>query len=151
MTYTQLALLGVLAVVVLDLAVLRVGLLRRRAFWTAYAIIAFFQLLTNGWLTGRRIVTYNPDTALTDSSVVPLGDWRIMYAPVEDLLFGFALIVLAMDLWIVWYRRGIEREPYADGPWVRRRDARRAADRDAGRDARRDARRDADRAAIDRP
>jgi lycopene cyclase domain-containing protein len=133
MTYTQLALLGVLAVVVLDLAVLRVGLLRRRAFWTAYAIIAFFQLLTNGWLTGRRIVTYNPDTALTNSSVVPFGDWRIMYAPVEDLLFGFALIVLAMDLWIIWSRRGIEREPYADGPWVRRRDARRAADRDAGR------------------
>ena len=94
MTYTQLAVLGVLAVVVLDLAVLRVGLLRRRAFWTAYAIIAFFQLLTNGWLTGREIVTYNPDTALTSGDVVALGDWRIVFAPVEDLMFGFALVVL---------------------------------------------------------
>ena len=126
MTYTQLAVLGVLAVVVLDLAVLRVGLLRRRAFWTAYAIIAFFQLLTNGWLTGRAIVTYNPDTALTSGDVVAIGDWRIAFAPVEDLMFGFALVVLTLDLWVLWGRRGIDTGPYADGPWVRRRDAARA-------------------------
>jgi len=125
-TYTQLAVLGVLAVVVLDLAVLRVGLLRRRAFWTAYAIIAFFQLLTNGWLTGREIVTYNPDTALTSGDVVAIGDWRIAFAPVEDLMFGFALVVLTLDLWVLWGRRGIDTGPYADGPWVRRRDAARA-------------------------
>jgi lycopene cyclase domain-containing protein len=123
-TYTQLAVLGAAVVVVLDLAVLRVGLLRRRVFWTAYAIVVFFQLLTNGYLTGRRIVTYNPDTALTNGEVVLLGDWRILYAPVEDLLFGFAMVVLAMDLWVLWARRGVDREPYADGPWVRRRDAR---------------------------
>jgi lycopene cyclase domain-containing protein len=130
MTYTQLALLGVMVVVVLDLAVLRVGLLRRSAFWTAYAIIAFFQLVTNGWLTGREIVTYNPDTALTSSNVVLLGDWRIFYAPVEDLLFGFAMIVLTLDLWVVWGRRGVDLHPYADGPWQRRRDAARAAQDD---------------------
>ncbi len=124
MTYTQLALLGVAAAVVLDLVVLRVRLLRRRVFWTAYAIIVFFQLLTNGFLTGRQIVTYNPDTALTSGDVVLLGDWRILYAPVEDLLFGFAMVVLALDLWVWWGRRGVDREPYADGPWVRRRDAR---------------------------
>jgi lycopene cyclase domain-containing protein len=125
-TYTQLAVLGVVTVVVLDLAVLRVGLLRRRAFWTAYAIIAFFQLLTNGWLTGRAIVTYNPDTALTSGDVVAIGDWRIAFAPVEDLMFGFALVVLTLDLWVLWGRRGIDTGPYADGPWVRRRDAARA-------------------------
>lgn len=124
MTYTQLALLGVVVVVVLDLAVLRVGLLRRRVFWVAYAIVVFFQLLTNGYLTGRHIVTYNPDTTLTNGDAVLLGDWRILYAPVEDLLFGFAMVVLAMDLWVLWARRGVDREPYADGPWVRRRDAR---------------------------
>lgn len=123
MTYTQLALIGIVVAVLLDLVVLRVGLLRRAAFWTAYAIIAFFQLLTNGWLTGREIVTYNPDTALTSGEIVLLGDWRIAYAPVEDLMFGFAMIVLTLDLWIVWGRRGVDREPYADGPWQRRRDA----------------------------
>lgn len=126
MTYTQLAVLGVVVVALIDLVVLRVGLLRRVAFWTAYAIMAFFQLLTNGWLTGREIVTYNPETTLTSGQVVVLGDWRTVYAPVEDLLFGFALIVLSLELWVLWGRRGVDREPYADGPWQRRRDARRA-------------------------
>jgi lycopene cyclase domain-containing protein len=124
MTYTQLALVGVVTMVVVDLAVLRIGLLRRRVFWAAYAIIVFFQLLTNGWLTGREIVTYNPDTALTSGDVVLLGDWRILYAPIEDLMFGFAMVLLAMDLWVFWGRRLRDDGPYADGPWVRRRDAR---------------------------
>jgi lycopene cyclase domain-containing protein len=134
MTYTQLAVLGVVVVAVLDLLVLRVGLLRRVAFWTAYAIMAFFQLLTNGWLTGRQIVTYNPDATLSDGQVVLLGDWRIFFAPVEDLMFGFAMIVLTLDLWIVWARRGVDREPYANGPWQRRRDARAAQTRDDQRE-----------------
>lgn len=127
MTYTQLAITGVVVAALLDLVVLRVGLLRRAAFWVSYAIIVFFQLLTNGWLTGREIVTYNPDTTLTSGDVVLLGDWRIVYAPVEDLMFGFAMIVLTLDLWVLWGRRGVGRGPYADGPWQRRRDAREAA------------------------
>ena len=56
MSYTALAVAGVLGALVLDLVVLRTGLVRRRAFWTAYAIVLLFQLLTNGWLTGRDIV-----------------------------------------------------------------------------------------------
>jgi len=39
-------------------------------------------------------------------------------------MFGFAMVVLALDLWVLWARRGVDREPYADGPWARRRDAR---------------------------
>lgn len=136
MTYTQLALLGVVLAVVIDLLVLRVGLLRRVGFWIAYAIMAFFQLLTNGWLTGREIVTYNPDTTLTSGQVVLLGDWRIAFAPVEDLMFGFAMIVLTLDLWVFWGRRGVDVEPYADGPWQRRRDARQAQAAQRARSAR---------------
>ncbi len=60
-TYTQLALLGVALTVLLDLMVLRTRLLLRRAFWVAYAIIVFFQLLTNGILTGFEIVRYSGD------------------------------------------------------------------------------------------
>ena len=59
--------------------------------------------------------------------VLLLGDWRIAYAPIEDLMFGFAMIVLTLDLWVLWGRRGVGRGPYADGPWQRRRDAREAA------------------------
>jgi lycopene cyclase domain-containing protein len=95
-SYTALAVTGVVVTVLLDLYVLRTRLLRRRAFWIAYAIVVFFQLLTNGWLTGRHIVTYDPDTIL---------GLRVVYAPVEDLLFGFALVVQAMAWWVWWGRR----------------------------------------------
>lgn len=127
MTYTQLALLGVAVVAVLDLAVFRTTLLRRKVFWTAYAIIVFFQLLTNGVLTGFRIVRYDGDAILGSSTPVDgpppfLGDGRIAYAPVEDLLFGFALVLLTLVLWVWWGRRGVQRTPYAGPPrwWLRR-------------------------------
>ena len=124
MTYTQLAVLGVVAVVVLDLLVVRTRLLRRRAFWTAYAIVVFFQLVTNGILTGLRIVRYDGDAILgssTPSASVPpfLGDGRIAFAPVEDLLFGFALVVLTQVLWVWLGRRGLQRTPYSGPPRVR--------------------------------
>ncbi len=96
MSYTALALLGAVAAVVLDLAVLRTRLLTRRVFWTAYAIIVVFQLVTNGWLTGRDIVTYDED-AITGV--------RLAYAPVEDLLFGFSLVVQTLAWWVWWGRR----------------------------------------------
>ena len=55
MSYTALALAGVGFAVALDLAILRTRLLARRVFWVAYAIVLAFQLVTNGWLTGRHI------------------------------------------------------------------------------------------------
>lgn len=109
MSYTALALVGVVAAVLVDLAVLRVGLLRRRAFWVAYAIVLGFQLLTNGWLTGRRIVTYDPAAILGDGAVTLVGDWRVGYAPVEDLVFGFALVLFTLDWWVFWGVRGVGR------------------------------------------
>ena len=124
MTYTQLAVLGVGAVVVLDLAVLRTRLLRRRVFWAAYAIVVFFQLVTNAVLTGFRIVRYD-GAAIVGTSTPPdapppfLGDGRIAYAPFEDLLFGFALVVLTQVLWVWLGRRGVQRTPYAGLPRVR--------------------------------
>ena len=96
MSYTALAILGVIGAVVLDLAVLGTRLLTRRAFWVAYAIIVVFQLVTNGWLTGRDIVTYDEDA---------IAGARIAYAPVEDLLFGFSLVVQTLAWWVWWGRR----------------------------------------------
>lgn len=91
MTYTELVVVAVLAALALDLLVLRTGLVRRRAFWTAYAILAGFQLLVNGTLTGLRIVRYDPGA---------ITGLRIAFAPVEDLGFGFALILLTLSLWV---------------------------------------------------
>jgi lycopene cyclase domain-containing protein len=124
MTYTQLAVTGVVVVVLLDLVVVRTRLLTRRVFWTAYAIIVFFQLVTNGLLTGLRIVRYDGAAIIgstTPGDVPPpfLGDGRIAYAPLEDLLFGFALVVLTLVLWVALGRRGVQRTPYAGPPRVR--------------------------------
>jgi lycopene cyclase domain-containing protein len=100
MSYTALALTGVAGAIVLDLFVLRTRLLTRRVFWVSYAIIVFFQLITNGILTGRDIVTYDPATIL---------GLRIVYAPVEDLLFGFSLVVQTLAWWVWWGRRAYFR------------------------------------------
>jgi lycopene cyclase domain-containing protein len=99
-TYTGLVVLAILAALALDLLVLRTTLVRRRAFWAAYAILAGGQLLVNGTLTGLRVVRYDPDTIL---------GLRIAYAPVEDLGFGFALILLTLSLWVRAGRRPASR------------------------------------------
>ena len=99
MTYTAAAVLGVLVAVALDLFVLRVRLLGRVVFWATYPLIVFFQLLSNSILTGRDIVMYDPAAIL---------GWRIAYAPIEDLLFGFAMVLLTLDLWVWWGRRGVD-------------------------------------------
>jgi lycopene cyclase domain-containing protein len=95
MTYSLLAVLGVAGAALVDLALLRTALLRRRIFWTAYAIVLLFQLVVNGVLAGRRIVTYDPDV------IVGL---RLAHAPVEDLLFGFAMVTLTLSTW-TWLGR----------------------------------------------
>jgi lycopene cyclase domain-containing protein len=90
--------------------VLRTGVLRDRRFWIAMAIVAFFQVLVDGWLTCRPIVTYAeeqfssirlgcPDSALFSAGGMPL----------EDALFGFAMITQALMWWVWWGRRlGVE-------------------------------------------
>jgi len=100
-TYTQLAILSVFLVLLIDYLVLRTRLTTRKGFWTAYSIILFFQLITNWWLTSRGILTYN------ESVIIGL---RIASAPIEDLFFGFSMVTLTMSLWIYWGRRGVQRD-----------------------------------------
>jgi hypothetical protein len=124
-TYTQLGVVAVILVAVVDLGLLRTRLLRRRVFWVSYAIIVFFQLVTNGMFTGFGIVRYDGDAIIgstsPDSGPPPfLGDGRIAFAPVEDLLFGFALVLLSLSLWVFWGRRGVDRTPTAGPPIWRR-------------------------------
>lgn len=139
MTYTQLAVGGVLVAVLADLFLFRTQLVRRRAFWTSYAIIVFFQLITNGMFTGFGVVRYDGEaiiggTSPEQGSPPILGDGRIAFAPVEDLLFGFALILLSLSLWVFWGRRGVQRTPLSGPPIWRRGPGSRSATRD-GADA----------------
>ncbi|MEO8328473.1 MAG: lycopene cyclase domain-containing protein [Candidatus Nanopelagicales bacterium] len=116
MTYTQLVVVGVAVTCVLDLLVLRTRVLTRRVFWVSYAIVIIFQLLTNGVLTGQEIVRYDGDQIIGTSAPQFLGDGRIAYAPVEDLLFGFSLVVQSLAWWVWWGRRGVQRLPLAGPP-----------------------------------
>lgn len=91
MSYTVAAALGVLGAVLVDLFVLRTRLVTTVVFWAAYPIVIVFQLLSNGILTGRGIVLYDPDAII---------GVRIAYAPMEDLFFGFALVLFSLSLWV---------------------------------------------------
>ena len=99
-SYTVAATIAVLIAIVVDLLVLRTALVRSRTWWTAYGIVVVFQLLTNGWLTGRGVVRYSGDAIVGSGRVVFLGDGRIAYAPVEDLAFGFALVLMSCAAWV---------------------------------------------------
>ena len=90
MTYTQIAVTAVIFALITDYFIARTRLILTKRYWTSYAIIVSFQLLTNWWLTSRNIVMYSPDAII---------GMRIASAPVEDLLFGFALVTLVLILW----------------------------------------------------
>ena len=96
MSYSVLAVTAVVAVLVVDLAVYRTRMVTRKAYWTAYAIIVSFQLLMNGVLTGLDVVVYDERT---------IWGPRIAYAPVEDLLFGWAMVTLTLASWAAVNRR----------------------------------------------
>lgn len=90
MTYTGLAVLTIVTVLLIEAMVLKTGLLKKIEFYMAYGIVVFFQLLTNGYLTGREIVLYDSDVIL---------GLRVAFAPFEDLMFGFALVFFTMAVW----------------------------------------------------
>ncbi|MEK9665107.1 MAG: hypothetical protein VW082_10875 [Candidatus Nanopelagicales bacterium] len=142
MTYTQLGILMVLVAVLIDLFVLRTRLVTRRGFWVAYVIVLFFQLITNGILTGIGAFRYADDAIVgqmpADGGPPPMfGEGRVVFQPFEDLLMGFSLCLLAMALWIYWGRRGVQRTPMAGPPrWRSGRWARTAPTRPAGADPR---------------
>lgn len=90
--YTALAVLSVVGAVALA-RLLRVRLFSRAQFWCAMAIVLAFQVLVDGWLTklSAPIVRYNGRAML---------GWRFPWdIPVEDFLFGFAMVTSVIVLW----------------------------------------------------
>lgn len=109
MSYTALVLVAVPVSVLLDVVVLRTRLVTRRVFWVSYAIVLAFQLLTNAWLTGRGIVRYDAGAVVGGSAAVAFGHGRLLFAPVEDIGFGFALVLQSLAWWVFWGRRSVSR------------------------------------------
>jgi len=91
--YTLPAALAVLLVCSMELAVLRTGLFRRPAYWLSMLIVLGFQIPVDGWLTklSSPIVIYDDRQ---------LSGVRFPFdIPVEDFLFGFALVTAVLLLW----------------------------------------------------
>jgi lycopene cyclase domain-containing protein len=91
--YTALAAISVVAVLLVEMCWLRTGLLRSRAYWIAIGICYGFMIAVNGWLTKRSAPIVLYDERRTTGWRFP---WDI---PVEDYLFGFALLTLTMLTW----------------------------------------------------
>jgi lycopene cyclase domain-containing protein len=91
--YTLPAVLALLAVCALELLVLHTGLFRRPAYWLSMVIVIGFQILVDGWLTklSAPIVVY--DGRQISGLRFPFD------IPVEDFLFGFALVTGVLLLW----------------------------------------------------
>ncbi len=87
--YTFLAVLSVGVALLLD-RWLRTMVVRKRVFWIAMGIMFLFKIPSNGYLTWRPIVLYNPDQFL---------GIRLWTIPLEDFLFGFGLITATLVLW----------------------------------------------------
>ena len=92
--YSVLALLGAIATVLAEVFWLRTGIFRTAQYWVSMGIVYFFHVLVDGWLTklSAPIVIY--DEGQITGVRVP---WDI---PVEDYLFGFAMITLTLMLWV---------------------------------------------------
>jgi lycopene cyclase domain-containing protein len=76
-------------------------MMTRGIFWLTYFLILPFQLLTNWWLTSNEIVMY---------SLSDITGQRLAGAPIEDLLFGFSMILLTLSTWEFFKKRSSSNE-----------------------------------------
>ncbi|MDT5129841.1 MAG: hypothetical protein QOG79_6467 [Mycobacterium sp.] len=102
--YTLPAVIGVIVVIALEVGLLRTGLFRRPAYWISMVIVVGFQILVDGWLTklSAPIVIY--DEGHTSGIRFPFD------IPVEDFLFGWALVTAALLLWERQRRRDRQKK-----------------------------------------
>jgi len=91
--YPTLAVLAAVAVVLVELLLLRTGLFRDRAYWVSMGICYLFMIPVDGWLTKHSapIVLYRPEDT---SRISPIWD-----IPLEEYAYAFALLTAVMLTW----------------------------------------------------
>ncbi len=102
--YTLLAAASIPMVLLVEFGWLRTGLFRQLRYWLALAIVVFFQVLVDGFLTkseGTIVSYYEPHI-----SGVRVG-WN---TPIEDFAFGFSLVTATLLLWVRSPRRRAREE-----------------------------------------
>ncbi|MDD3345909.1 MAG: lycopene cyclase domain-containing protein [Candidatus Omnitrophica bacterium] len=87
--YTLLA-AGSLVLVFLADRLTQVRLLKKKLFYFFLLVILGFKFLVNGYLTGEGIVLYNRSFFLGA---------RAGSIPLEDFIFGFSMVSLAVIFW----------------------------------------------------
>ena len=97
--YTVATVAAVVLVVAAELLWARTGIFRSRQYWLAMAIVAFFQVLVDGWLTR------GPDPIVGYAPAHNSGVRFPFDIPIEDFGFGFAMVTAAIVLWVVNGRR----------------------------------------------
>lgn len=96
MEYTILASAGAALAVLAD-RLLGTHLLRTGPYRIFLALMGVFTIVSNSYLTGRPIVLYGEQFHL---------GIRLGTIPMEDFLFGFALVTMSVILWEYYKRRG---------------------------------------------
>ncbi|MFZ1291132.1 MAG: lycopene cyclase domain-containing protein [Melioribacteraceae bacterium] len=86
--YTAISLTILIASIIID-KIYGAKLFRNKLFWIYFLIVTAFTTIFNGYLTWRPIVTYN--------ELYQIG-FRIFTIPIEDFLFGYALIILVTTI-----------------------------------------------------
>ena len=97
--YTLATIVAVIAVIAVELFWARTGIFRTVQYWLTMAIVFFFQVLVDGWLTrlADPIVRYSrPQFA---------GIRFPFDIPIEDFGFGFALVTGSIIAWQLAGRR----------------------------------------------
>jgi lycopene cyclase domain-containing protein len=88
--YTLLAIAGVLIVIFIDLVILKTRLILTKKFWLFWCVMFILIFIINGYLTWRPIVLYGEEYYL---------GIRLFTIPIEDFLYGFALLSLNISIW----------------------------------------------------
>lgn len=94
MTYTFEAVALAIVAVAVDRWITRARVIRTATFWITWVVVAAFQIPVDGALTrlSAPVVEYRAGTYL---------GVRLDHAiPIEDFLYGFALVLLTISLWV---------------------------------------------------
>ena len=94
--YTLLAIIAAVIAVLMD-SKFKTGILRRKLFYLFLLVIFCFKFLVNGYLT-RNIVMYDDRFFL---------GYRLGTIPLEDFIFGFAMVVILLAVWEFFKRREV--------------------------------------------
>ncbi|MFN0156712.1 MAG: lycopene cyclase domain-containing protein [Bacteroidota bacterium] len=96
--YTICAVVSVVVAISLD-RMLKTNILRTKSYGMFFAVMMFFKLLFNGYLTWRPIVRYGEEFQL---------GIRLFTIPLEDFLYGFGLMTIIIVFW-EYFKRGKRR------------------------------------------